>query len=147
MEMSSPHALADNPHMSFAEARRIESLGVRTDLERLRAILDDAVGRLLASFESIQDHLDNRRDTRCAAQCAAQCFDPRAGGIDGAVQDAVQAMQFHDMASQLMSHVERRMDYLVQLDQTMAGGGDVPRAPAPGPVAQAAMDGGGVILF
>ncbi len=66
---------------------------VSEDLGRLDQILADAIGQLLISFSEIQT-------------MAAQ---NRTRDIERAAQEAVTALQFQDMASQLIAHCRKKL--------------------------------------
>ena len=66
---------------------------VSEDLGRLDQILADAIGQLLISFSEIQ---------RMAAE-------RNIDEIQSATQEAVRALQFQDMASQLISHCRKKL--------------------------------------
>ncbi len=66
---------------------------VSEDLGRLDQILSDAIGQLLISFSEIQ---------RMAAE-------RDISEIERAAQEAVTALQFQDMASQLIAHCRKKL--------------------------------------
>ncbi|CAN5365346.1 hypothetical protein BH10PSE17_BH10PSE17_37800 [soil metagenome] len=66
---------------------------VSEDLGRLDGMLNDAISRLTGTFNQIQ-------------QLAADCNSPE---ITLATFDAIGAMQFQDMASQLIAHCQQRL--------------------------------------
>lgn len=124
-------------------------LTVGNDLDRLQSLLADACTSLLQSFHGAHAQLHD---------IAAPTADPTtSAGVAGAVQqigNAIVALQFQDMASQLIEHSHRRLrscaDQLARL--TMPDDDDGPalveEAPLrPNPVTQDEMDAGSVELF
>jgi hypothetical protein len=122
------------------------------DLDRLQRLLDDASVSLLGHF------------TGAAAQIEAALHEPAGApgrGDAGAMQvlrqtlgSAITALQFQDMASQLISHTTRRLrhcaDQLARdaMDDDEDGAAAVVEAPLrPNPVTQDEMDAGSVELF
>ena len=116
------------------------------DLDRLQTLLADACTALMDSFYG----------------ASAQLHDLKAGGsasdaVDGAIQKlggAVTALQFQDMASQLIAHTHRRLRNCADRLARDTFGGDedgeavVEEAPLrPNPVTQDEMDAGSIELF
>ena len=108
------------------------------DLDRLQRLLDDASQALMTHFAQAREHID-------------------AGAADAArrsIGSAITALQFQDMASQLIAHTARRLrncaDRLAH--DTMGDDEDgvavVEDAPLrPNPVTQDEMDAGSIELF
>ncbi|MFN7538031.1 MAG: hypothetical protein ACK5QN_10155 [Burkholderiales bacterium] len=69
--------------------------GISDDLGRLDTIITDAIGRLMESFGTIQ----------------ALAAEREAPEISRAAFEAVTALQFQDMATQLIAHCRRRLDH------------------------------------
>lgn len=87
---------AERCHLAVAECAAIAA-----DLERLKALIADAGDRLAASFATIGD------------AAAVQGADPaRQRRFSGAVGQAVVALQFQDLATQLVAHAQRRLAVL-----------------------------------
>jgi hypothetical protein len=117
------------------------------DLDRLQTLLADACDTLLAGFFGASQHLNDLRAT------ALQ--DPKP--VDSAVAHlgaAVTALQFQDMASQLINHTRGRLrncaDRLARdaFDGDDDGDAVVAEEPLrPNPVTQSEMDTGFVELF
>lgn len=113
-----------------------ELLAAGTELERLERLLGDAVGQLVERFERVHARAVDRGDTATAAELFA----------------ATTALQFQDLASQLISHSRRRLGSVADCLGNLALGGEeegcevqwVRRAC---PVAQRAVDAGTVELF
>jgi hypothetical protein len=121
------------------------------DLDRLQRLLSDACDALLTHFYGASGEL-----THLLHLMAAQ---PQidAPGLHAAMQhlaEAITAMQFQDMASQLVGHTTRRLRNCVDrlARDTMGDDEDgeavVEEAPArPNPVTQDEMDAGSIELF
>ena len=108
------------------------------DLERLQRLLDDASQSLMGHFTQATGHLETG-----ALREARQ----NIGG-------AITALQFQDMASQLITHTSRRLrncaDRLARdtMGDDEDGVGVIEEAPLrPNPVTQDEMDAGSVDLF
>jgi hypothetical protein len=118
-----------------------EVLSAGTELERLERLLSDAVDQLLEHF--------GRAHALCAA---AEGMPPsQRAGLDAELRGAMTALQFQDMASQLIVHARRRLSTVADCLGNLAVGGEegcevqwVSRAC---PVAQRAVDAGSVELF
>lgn len=122
------------------------------DLDRLQRLLADATTTLLQHFHGLSEQIDRLR---------AQLSDPStmdAATIERAVQalgGAVIALQFQDMASQLIAHTDRRLrscaDRLARdalLDDDEDGAPLTMPAPLrPNPVTQDEVDAGSIELF
>lgn len=122
------------------------------DLERLQRLLDDASETLSAHFygasSQIQDYLRE----------AARQADHDHGVVHGAMQElagAITALQFHDMAIQLIHHTQKRLRSCADRIARDAMGDDdedgsaiVEEGPLrPNPVTQDEMDAGSIELF
>jgi hypothetical protein len=118
------------------------------DLERLQTLLSDACNALMASFHGASEHLQGMHR-------AAQ-----DGGVEAMAEAqrhlfaAVTALQFQDMASQLIAHTTRRLRNCCDRLAAEAMGDDeegaavVEDAPMrPNPVTQDEMDAGSIELF
>jgi hypothetical protein len=108
------------------------------DLERLQRLLDDASQALMGHFTGATDHIDSG-----ALSEAKQVL----GG-------AITALQFQDMATQLIAHTTRRLrncaDRLARdaFADDADGEALVEQAPLrPNPVTQDEMDAGSIELF
>jgi len=136
-----------NPDDELVSARlaaemQDELLAAGTELERLERLLSDAVDQLLDRF----------------ARAHTLSGDPGLTGGPGSAElaaelrGAMTALQFQDMASQLISHARRRLSSVADCLGNLAVGGEeegcevdwVKRAC---PVAQRAVDAGSIELF
>ena len=121
------------------------------DLDRLQRLLSDASEALLSHFHGASGQLEQALDTLTQR--------PNAGAerLRGAMQHvagAITAMQFQDMASQLIQHTNTRLRNCADRIAAEAMGDDedgcavVEQAPLrPNPVTQDEMDAGSVELF
>jgi len=119
---------------------------VSNDLDRLQTLLADACDALMQSFHGAVGHLRTLRE----APAAPHRFDAAMSELGGAVV----ALQFQDMASQLIQHSHRRLRSCVDqlARQAFVDDDDGPavfeEAPLrPNPVTQDEMDAGSVELF
>jgi len=146
----SAHLAATGAAPFRAAELRAELAAAGADLDRLQALLADACGALLASFEAAQAQLGAASGP--AAPPAAIAGTP-AAAIAGArheLASAVVALQFEDIASQLIAHAQRRLRGCAErLASTQAAEGDTAGGPPhrSSPVGQRAMDAGAVELF
>lgn len=134
----SAHLAATGAAPFRAAELRAELAAAGADLDRLQALLADACGALLASFEAAQAQLG-------AASPAAAI-----AGARHELASAVVALQFEDIASQLIAHAQRRLRGCAErLASTQAAEGDTAGGPPhrSSPVGQRAMDAGAVELF
>lgn len=114
------------------------------DLDRLQTLLADACDALMARFHGAHAHLAELQAIENPA------FAPVAQHL----ASAVTALQFQDMASQLIAHTSRRLrscaDRIARdaLGEDEAGAAVVEGAPLrPNPVTQDEMDAGSIELF
>lgn len=120
-----------------------ELLTASTDLERLQVLLADAVDQLMARFSGANTQLERLR--RDLPPLAAM------GALDDELGGAVVALQFQDLATQLLSHANQRMRSVADALGNEALG-DADAAPVEMvtracPVAQRQMDAGSIELF
>ena len=121
------------------------------DLERLQRLLDDASETLSGHFYGAT-HQVNQVLRLAATDTAGD-----QGSLHGAMQDlagAITALQFHDMATQLIAHTQKRLRNCVDRIARDAMGEDeegvaiVEDGPGrPNPVTQDEMDAGSIDLF
>jgi hypothetical protein len=115
------------------------------DLDRLQRLLNDATDSLLAHFHGANDHLQNLQPGHDSA-ALREALVHMAG--------AITAMQFQDMASQLIHHTNTRLrncaDRIAQdtMGDDEDGAAVIVDAPLrPNPVTQDEMDAGSIELF
>lgn len=141
-----PIAVSEMPLLMAAQLQ--DSLMTATnDLERLQRLLDDAYNVLIDGFQGAAAQLDNALVSQA---------DP-AQGLEMTRQTlhrAVTALQFQDMATQLIFHTSKRLRSCADQIARDAMGDDpdgaavVEEGPAkPNPVTQDEMDAGSVELF
>lgn len=147
---ASPPGAEDGPALPLATAADLQDhLMIATnDLERLQVLLEDACDTLMQRFYASMDGLARTREALGQAPSAE---------LDAAFSQlgsAVTALQFQDMASQLIGHTGRRLRNCADLLARECMGDDedgtaVVEAPPlrPNPVTQAEMDAGSVELF
>ncbi|MDH4052337.1 MAG: hypothetical protein OEU93_12250 [Rubrivivax sp.] len=119
------------------------------DLERLQRLLADASGDLIGHFHAATDEL------QALLRAASDREDPaELHRVLAQVTGAITAMQFQDMASQLISHTSHRLRVCADRLAREAMGDDddeqaLPDAPPlrPNPVSQHEMDAGSIELF
>lgn len=120
------------------------------DLERLQRLLEDAGEALMAHFYGASNQMNVLRDE-------APKFNLDTAPIREALQSlagAITALQFQDMATQLIAHTQRRLRSCADRIARDAMGDDedgaaiVEDAPMrPNPVTQDEMDAGSIELF
>lgn len=122
-------------------------LTVTNDLERLQTLLDHAHEAMQAGFFGLMQLLEEQS---AAGRTDPACIDDAQAHMAGAVK----ALQFQDMATQLIAHTSRRLhhcaDRLAQnaFADDEDGDGVVEEAPLrPNPVTQSEMDTGFIELF
>ena len=136
--MSDQSTLRGDPALTarLAADMQDEVLAAGTELERLERLLSDAAEQLLARFG------------RAQAMCAG---DATRTALAAELRSAMTALQFQDLASQLISHSRRRLvsvaDCLGNLALADEEGVEVNWVGRPSPVAQRAVDAGSVELF
>ena len=137
------------PAMALAVAADLQDnlLTAASDLERLQTLLDDSHETLQSAFFGTLQVLQSVRE---GAQLDVAVLDQGREQLLGAVK----ALQFQDMASQLIAHTGRCLHHCADrlARETFAGDGDdeAPAEQAPlrsNPVAQAEMNTGFVELF
>ena len=119
------------------------------DLERLQRILEDASEQLLAGFHGAAEHLG------LAISDEAMAGEAKLHEAMRLLRGAVMALQFQDMASQLINHTHKRLRNCADQLARDALGDDDPDGAAvietgplrPNPVTQDEMDEGSVELF
>ena len=122
------------------------------DLERLQRLLDDASETLSGHFYGASARINE------LLRVAAALPDVDHGAMHGAMQNltgAITALQFHDMAIQLIAHTQKRLRSCADRIARDAMGEDdedgtaiVEDGPGrPNPVTQDEMDAGSIDLF
>ncbi|MBI3369973.1 MAG: hypothetical protein HY021_16405 [Burkholderiales bacterium] len=145
-----PPATAALPILAAADLQ--DNLMVAThDLERLQRLLSDATEQLMSHFYGASSHIHQ------VAEAAGQLTERSGAELTEALRHlggAVTAMQFQDMSSQLIAHLQRRLrnctdrlarDVMGDDEDGVAVVEDGPLRP--NPVTQDEMDAGSVELF
>jgi hypothetical protein len=148
-EHSPPPAEASTIPVLVAADLQDHLMVATNDLERLQRLLDDACNSLMHSFAGARERIAPLLDDGAVAPGDAALLD----AMDS-LGRAVTALQFQDMASQLVAHTTRRLrscaDRLAR-DAFAAdedGEAVVEEAPLrPNPVTQDEMDAGSIELF
>ncbi len=114
------------------------------DLARLETLLGDACCTLMAHFLSAAEQIGG----------LATHDPPARDRLAGQIAGAVTALQFQDMASQLLAHSRQRLDHCADRLADAGFGGDeeggalIHAAPLrANPVTQSEMDAGSIELF
>jgi hypothetical protein len=149
-ETSSPDTEAMLPLLAAAELQD-HLMTVTNDLERLQRLLDDAGEALSEHFFSASNHISSLMN---AAQQGASADNGRLQQVMEDIAGAITALQFQDMATQLIAHTSQRLrncaDQLARdtFGDDEDGAAVVEIAPlSPNPVTQDEMDAGSVELF
>ena len=133
-----------------------DSLMVATsDLDRLQRLLNDATNTLMDHFCGASAGIGGLASLTGAAALPAEVADDHLQQVRQHLAGAVTALQFQDMASQLISHTQSRLRHCTdELARNAMGDDDedgyavVTAAPLrPNPVTQDEMDAGSVELF
>ena len=98
---------------------------VATDLNQLRGILSDAAGKLSGTFRTVTASSDELHRT---VNLVRQSPDPAtlrrleeiAETVASTSGTTIQSLQFEDMATQLLQHVDRKLTILASLASEMA---------------------------
>lgn len=90
------------PAASAEHAAARECAAIAADLERLKGLIAEAGDKLAASFAVIGETVPH----------TAAADEPSRRRVERAVADAVTALQFQDMATQLTQHAQRRLAVL-----------------------------------
>ena len=137
------------PGLPFLAAADLQDdlMTATNDLDRLQTLLSDACGTLQSSFFSVWQEIDQMGTSGGNGNTPIDSARRHLGS-------AVTALQFQDMASQLIEHLRKRLRHSADrlARDTFAddedGGAAVAEAPLrPNPVTQAEMDTGFVELF
>ena len=151
--MLNPHAAEarDAPAMPLLAAADLQDnlMTATNDLDRLQTLLAQACDELMQGFhgaaEQIQELVEAAQESP-----SNELFD----GVMRHLGGAITALQFQDMASQLIAHTHKRLRNCADRIARETMGGDdegtavVEEAPLrPNPVTQDEMDAGSVELF
>jgi hypothetical protein len=116
------------------------------DLDRLQRLLEDAGNALMGHFTDASGHLRSFGEV--------EAFREALSAAQGSIAGAITALQFQDMASQLIVHTSKRLRNCADRIARDSFGSDedgesiVEEAPLrPNPVTQDEMDAGSVELF
>lgn len=125
-------------------------LAASRDLDRLQTLLGHACDELLRSFNGATQHVHAQTDRPDRDARTAQVLDE----VTQHLTCAITALQFQDMASQLITHLTQRLRdcahsvaHNSRVDAAPGAGAAQATAFQLGPVAQFEMDAGSVELF
>ncbi len=162
--LSHDHADPDPPRLPLLAAAEVQDdlMVARNDLDRLQRLLADASDTLIGHFHAAAGELQALRAARLAGDGDASAAGPATPpgelpGLDRTiahVAGAITAMQFQDMAAQLIHHTAHRLRVCADRLARDAMGDDedgpavVEAEPLrPNPVTQDEMDAGSIELF
>lgn len=153
--MDDAPASLDAGHMPLPTAADLQDnlMSATNDLDRLQTLLADACETLMQRFYGASEQVRSLREAAGAGVCIDH--DEVFQGVLQHLGGAVTALQFQDMACQLIDHTNRRLrncaDTLARETFGMEdeeGTTVVTPAPLrPNPVTQSEMDAGSVDLF
>lgn len=143
--MNSPNEMSVELPLPLAAELQDDLLTADHDLDRLQALLCEACERLQQGFLGATEQLQHL-NREGAAQVQACSLATRH------LDTAVVALQFQDMASQLIGHTRKRLrfsvDRLARQLMDDEDDGVQPEAPLrPNPVTQSEMNAGSIELF
>lgn len=120
----------NEPHTNRAEAWREDVDRTIADLDRLVGLIGDAGATLVARFDAARH----------------QAAEARLPALEAELDAAITALQFPDIAHQLIAHARAQLG---QLSDRLAGVDADVRVPSRrcGPVSQTAMHAGSIELF
>lgn len=152
-EAHHPDAAADaHAPMSLMAAADLQDhlMTASMDLDRLQTLLSDACDTLMQRFQGASEHIRQLRSHPHTVEESDAVFADVMQHLAGAVT----ALQFQDMASQLVNHTHKRLrscvDRLAREAFSEEEDGEVAMEEVPlrpNPVTQAEMDVGSIELF
>ena len=113
------------------------------DLDRLQTLLADACAELLRHFDGAAQHVHADLGAADTATLSARCL----AGVKQHLAGAVTALQFQDLASQLIAHTSHRLRDCAAHVAGVTADRPLDTHLRDTPVAQAGMGGGSVELF
>jgi hypothetical protein len=135
------------PLMAAAELQD-HLMTASNDLDRLQTLLSDACDTLMQRFCGASN------EVRALMDAAGFAEDQAGQALIQQLGDAVTALQFQDMASQLINHTHRRLRSCADQIARVSMGDDEDGSAVveestlrPNPVTQAEMDAGSIELF
>ena len=141
------------PALSVLAATELQDhlLVANNDLERLQRLLDDAAQALMRHFTYASEHMDA---ARVHLESTQQSEPPAIREARTTLASAITALQFQDMATQLIAHTSHRLRNCADRLARDAMGDDedgeavIDDTPLrPNPVTQDEMDAGSIELF
>ena len=131
------------PWPQAAAALQRDLLCASSDLDRLHGLLADACETLIQRFRGAADDIDRLLKATDPPPTQPERLHHAMAQLGGALT----AMQFQDMASQLIHHTDARLRRCAAQLGSQAAQPQTPAAARPNPVAQSEMDAGTVELF
>lgn len=124
------------------------------DLDRLQTLLAQSCDTLLQSFHGAYEQVRALSEDAPSPAASTSAYQDRIAQLGLKLTDAVIALQFQDMASQLINHTHQRLRSCADQIARVTMGDDeegeavVSQPPLrPNPVTQDEMDAGSVTLF
>ena len=126
-----------------AAALQLDLLSASSDLDRLQGLLADACETLIQRFRGVADDIDGLLKATDPPPPQPERLHDAMAQLGGALT----ALQFQDMASQLIHHAHARLHRCALQLGSQAAHPQTTAAARPNPVAQSEMDAGSVELF
>ena len=126
-----------------AAALQLDLQCASNDLDRLQSLLADACETLIQRFRGAADDIDGLLKATDPPPTQPDRLHHARAQLAGALT----ALQFQDMASQLIHHTDARLRRCAAQLGSQAAQPQTPAAARPNPVAQSEMDAGAVELF
>jgi hypothetical protein len=149
-EAPAPLDAGQNMSLPMAADLQDHLMSATNDLDRLQSLLADACDTLMQRFYGASEQMRHLMDAHGSGAAPQEIYQNVLQDLGGAVT----ALQFQDMASQLIHHTNRRLrncaDTLAReaFGQDEDGAAVVEDAPMrPNPVTQGEMDAGSIDLF
>lgn len=131
------------PWPQAAAALQRDLLCASRDLDRLQGLLADACETLIQRFRGAADNIDGLLKATDPPPSQPERLHDAMAQLGGALT----ALQFQDMASQLIHHAHARLHRCALQLGSQAAHPQPTAAARPNPVAQSEMDAGSVELF
>jgi hypothetical protein len=151
-EAQDAQALPEGGGMPLQAAADLQDhlMTASNDLDRLQTLLADACDTLMQRFHGASEHIRTLRSHPHGMEESEAVFDDVMQNLGGAVT----ALQFQDMASQLIAHTDKRLrscaDRLARdalADDEDGAQITMPAPLRPNPVTQDEVDAGSIELF
>ena len=140
---AAPDPAQPPPWPQAAAALQRDLLCASRDLDRLQGLLADACETLIQRFRGAADNIDWLLKATDPPPSQPERLHDAMAQLGGALT----ALQFQDMASQLIHHAHARLHRCALQLGSQAAHPQTTAAARPNPVAQSEMDAGSVELF